>query len=120
MRENPKTKMEHPERSEATFGREVGAAEIRKLRAKRRGVPGIWFGLGMLGLIGWAVTVPTLLGVLLGVFIDRHYQSQGQEQETHSWTLALLLIGLFLGCLNAWHWVAKEEKNIREEEKKDE
>ena len=28
----------------------------------------------------------------------------------------LLLLGLVLGCLNAWHWVAKEEKKIRQEQ----
>jgi ATP synthase protein I len=100
---------------EAEFGRKVGAVELRKLRAKRRGARDIWFGLGTFGMVGWAVAVPTLLGVLLGVFIDSHYPG------VHSWALSLLIIGLFLGCLNAWHWVAKEEKAIRdEEEKKDE
>jgi ATP synthase protein I len=28
----------------------------------------------------------------------------------------LLVIGLFVGCLNAWHWLAREEKAIREDE----
>jgi ATP synthase protein I len=103
------------ESRETAFSRKIGALETRKLRAKRRGVQDVWFGLGMFGLIGWAVAIPALLGVLLGVFIDKHYPG------THSWTLSLLIIGLFAGCLNAWHWVAKEEKAIREdEEKKDE
>ena len=100
---------------DAAFSQKVGAAEIRKLTAKRRGVQGIWLGLGMFGLIGWAVAIPTLLGTLLGAWIDRRYPG------VHSWTLSLLIVGLFLGCLNAWHWVAKEEKAIRkDEEKKDE
>ena len=112
MPENSKTRSES---REAAFSRKVGALEVRKLRARRRSVQGIWFGLGMFGLIGWAVAIPTLLGVLLGVFIDKQYPG------IHSWTLSLLIIGLFIGCLNAWHWVAKEEKAIREdEEKKDE
>jgi ATP synthase protein I len=29
--------------------------------------------------------------------------------------LALLMAGLVIGCLNAWHWVAAEDKTIREE-----
>ena len=66
----------------------------------------------MFGLIGWSVAIPTLLGVLLGAFIDKH------NPGTHSWTLSFLIIGLFIGCLNAWHWVAKEEKAIRDEEEK--
>lgn len=101
-----------PKEQQADFTRKVATLEVRKLRAQRRGVQGIWFGLGMFGLIGWAVAVPTLLGVVLGVFIDNHYPG------THSWTLSLLIIGLFLGCLNAWHWLAKEEKAIREDEEK--
>ena len=90
-----------------TFARKVGAVEARKLRAKRRGARDIWFGVGMFGLIGWSVAIPTLLGVLLGVFMDKLFPG------THSWTLSLLIVGLFVGCLNAWHWVAKEEKAIR-------
>lgn len=109
MRENPETP---PNRSEDAFSRQIGAIEARKLEAKRRGVQGIWLGLGMFGLIGWAVSIPTLLGVLLGAFIDRHYPG------VHSWTLSLLIVGLFLGCLNAWHWVVKEGKAIREDGKK--
>jgi len=97
------------------LGQEVGTKAARMLKAKRRGVPGIWLGIGMFGLVGWSVAIPTLLGVLLGVYIDKHYPG------VHSWTLTLLIVGLLIGCLNAWHWVAKEEKAIREdEEKKDE
>ena len=61
----------------------------------RGGVQGIWPGVGMFGLIGWAVAIPTLLGTLLGVWIDQHYPG------VHSWTLSLLIVGLCLGCLNA-------------------
>jgi ATP synthase protein I len=107
MRESPETKSAS---READFSRKIGALEARKVKAKRRGVQGIWLGLGMFGLVGWTVTVPTLLGVLLGLWIDRHYPG------IHSWTLSFLIIGLFIGCLNAWYWVAKEEKAIREDE----
>jgi ATP synthase protein I len=108
MSEDPKLS----ESREAAFSQKVGAAEARKLRTKRRGVQGIWLGLGMFGLIGWSIAIPTVLGVFLGAFIDKHYPG------IHSWTLTLLIVGLFIGCLNAWHWVAKEEKAIREEEEK--
>ena len=112
MSDKPRITSESPE---AAFQRKVSAAEVRKLKSKRRGVQGFWPGLGMFGLIGWAVAIPTFLGVLLGVYIDGHFPG------VHSWTLSLLIVGLFLGCMNAWHWVAKEEKAIREdEEAKDE
>jgi ATP synthase protein I len=112
MRDNPEPASET---REDALCHEIAAAETRKLRTKRRGVQGIWLGLGMFGLIGWSIAIPTLMGTLLGVFIDEHYPG------VHSWTLTLLIIGLFIGCLNAWHWVAREEKAIREdEENKDE
>src|ERR1039458_2215218 len=97
------------------FSREVGAKAARKLKARRNSTRGVWFGLGMMGLIGWPVVVPTLLGAWLGIWMDKRHPG------SHSWTLMLLVIGLVIGCLNAWHWVTKEGKEIREEpEDKDE
>ena len=26
----------------------------------------------------------------------------------------MLIIGLLIGCLNAWHWVTKEDKEMQE------
>ncbi len=89
--------------SGSTLAGAVGAKAARKLVA-RRSTQGVWYGLGMMGLIGWSVVVPTLAGAALGVWLD-HRHAAG-----HSWTLALLVAGLSLGCLNAWHWVAKEDK----------
>ena len=101
-----------PERMSAkdstAFSREIGANAARKLKA-RKSTQGVWFGLGMTGLIGWSVVVPTLAGVALGIWLDKHHSG------SHSWTLMLLVIGLAIGCLNAWHWVAKEDKAMRED-----
>ncbi len=68
-----------------------------------------WFGLGMLGVIGWSVTVPTLLGAMLGLWLDRHHPG------AHSWTLALLVAGLIFGCANAWRWVSDQNAAIHRE-----
>lgn len=88
------------------FGRQLADKLARKLDAQRRPTPIVWSGLGMMGLIGWSVTVPTLLGAALGAWMDRHYP------QGHSWTLALLAGGLALGCWNAWHWVARENREM--------
>jgi ATP synthase protein I len=104
---------DHPEFKPANdgtaFSREVRAKAARKLRA-RKSNQGVWFGLGMMGLIGWSVVVPTLLGAALGIWLDNRHPG------THSWTLTLLIAGLVIGCLNAWHWVDKEDKEMREEQ----
>jgi len=92
-----------------SFADQVGQKAGRKLKARRSGDRGVWFGLGMMGLIGWSVTVPTLLGAALGIWLDKHHAG------AHPWTLALLFVGLSIGCLNAWHWVAQEERAMRED-----
>lgn len=95
---------------DTAFSDQVAAKAALKLKARRRAGQGIWFGLGMMGLIGWSVVVPTLLGAALGLWLDEHHSGK------LSWTLALLMAGLTLGCLNAWHWVAKEDKAIHEDQ----
>lgn len=89
-----------------SFAQQIGADAARKLKARRNPAPGLWFGLGVMGLIGWSVAIPTLLGAALGLWLDRHHPGK------HSWTLALLVAGLCLGCFNAWHWVANEQQII--------
>jgi ATP synthase protein I len=98
------------EKGRTTFSQEVGAKAARKLKARRHATQGVWFGLGMMGLIGWSVAVPTLLGAALGLWLDNRHSG------TYSWTLALLVAGLAIGCVNAWHWVAKEDQAMREEQ----
>ena len=58
-------------RASPTLADQVGAKASRKLKARRSGTPGVWFGLGMMGLIGWSVAVPTLLGAGLGLWLDQ-------------------------------------------------
>jgi ATP synthase protein I len=91
----------------STLAGQIGAKAARKLKA-RKSKSGVWFGLGMMGLIGWSVVVPTLLGAALGVWLDKHHPG------THPWTLALMVVGLTVGCLNAWYWVAQQDKAMRD------
>jgi ATP synthase protein I len=91
----------------------IGPKAARKIHARRNSKQGIWFGLGTMGLIGWSIVVPTLIGAALGRWLDKNFSSQ------HSWTLALLIAGLALGCVQAWHWVATENKTINEEQESD-
>lgn len=85
---------------------QVGGAAARKLKARRDPAPGVWFGLGTMGLIGWSIVVPTLLGTALGAWLDHRYPGR------HAWTLALLVAGLTLGCFNAWRWVARQDDQM--------
>lgn len=91
------------------FEDEIAAKEARKIKAQRGKSRGIWFGLGMMGVIGWSVAVPALMGVLVGVWIDINYPGP------ISWALTFLFVGLAVGCVNAWYWIKKEQKEIEED-----
>ncbi|NLA27360.1 MAG: hypothetical protein GX878_08200 [Firmicutes bacterium] len=83
---------------------EVGGKAARRIRAQRTRNRGVWFGLGMFGLVGWTVAIYTVLGVFLGTWLDRRWPLG------FSWTLSLLLAGLAAGALNAWYWIKKESR----------
>lgn len=90
------------------FAAQAGSQATRKLKARRHAAEGVWLGLGMMGMVGWSVAVPTVLGAALGLWLDQRWPGG------RSWTLALLVAGLVLGCLNAWRWVDKEHKAMRD------
>jgi ATP synthase protein I len=56
-----------------------------------------WQGLGLVGAVGWMVSLPAVLGALLGRWLDARFASGV------FWTLSLLAAGLALGCGSAWH-----------------
>lgn len=76
------------------------------LRAQKIHKRSIWSGMGLFGMIGWSVVVPSLLGAALGKWLDKKWPAH------FSWTLALLIAGLMAGCWNAWNWVAKENTEM--------
>lgn len=65
-------------------------------------------GLGAFGVIGWSVAVPTVVGALLGIWLDKAYP------QSFSWPVALILGGIVLGVMVAWEWIARQQ---REEER---
>ena len=84
------------------FVRRIEAKADRKLKAQRPADQTLILGLRMSGMVAWSVVIPTLLGAVLGSWWDRRHPGP------HSWTLALLMAGLVIGCGNAWYWVSRE------------
>ncbi len=87
------------------FSDEVARKEKRKLKGQHQ-KSSAWSGLGMMGMIGWSVAVPSLLGAALGIWLDKRHP------QSFSWTLSLLFVGIVTGCIIAWHWVDKEDKEM--------
>lgn len=93
-----------------SFENVVGNKEERKLQAKRE-KKSVWYGLGLFGMVGWSIVVPTIMGAAVGMWLDKNYKND------FSWTLSLLVAGLMLGCLIAWNWIEKEDKEIHKKNK---
>ena len=91
--------------AENRMGETVGKKAIRKLRARRGKERDAWFWLGMFGLVGWSVAIPSVAGIALGLWLDERYPGQP------SWTITFLIIGVAVGCLNAWYWIKQESED---------
>lgn len=81
----------------------IGRREARKLAARERPQT-IASWLGTFGMVGWSVAIPALMGVALGRVLDTG------RAGGPSWTLTLLILGMAVGCANAWHWIHTESR----------
>jgi ATP synthase protein I len=71
----------------------------RLQRWQREGDPSVARRLAEIGVLGWIIVVPMLLGVFVGRWLDRTFNSG------LFWTAPLLMLGLALGCWSAWKWM---------------
>ncbi len=75
--------------------RRAGSAQ----RWLRDGEPSLAKQFAAVGVLGWIIVVPTLLGVWIGRLVDR-WLSSGI-----TFTAALLFCGVVLGGWSAWRWM---------------
>ncbi len=62
-------------------------------------------GLGVFGVIGWSVALPTVAGAFLGMWLNR------VAPQSFSWPMALILGGAVVGAMVAWSWIDKSRDN---------
>jgi len=58
--------------------------------------------VGQIGVLGWIIVTPTLIGLFLGRWIDRH------AGTGIFWSAPLLLVGVSIGFWGAWRWMHKQ------------
>jgi ATP synthase protein I len=68
----------------------------RRERWQREGERSLAQNLAMIGALGWTIVTPTLIGLFVGRWLDRTFDSG------IFWTLSLLVLGLAIGCTLAW------------------
>ncbi|MGO9360970.1 MAG: AtpZ/AtpI family protein [Xanthobacteraceae bacterium] len=71
----------------------------RQQRWMREGDPSVSRRLAQIGVLGWIIVVPLLIGVFAGHWLDQKFNSG------LFWTAPLLMLGLALGCWSAWKWI---------------
>ncbi len=91
------------------FQERVNSKERRKLHAQKHDKQSVLQGFSVFGIIGWSVAIPTVISIFIGLWLDERYPGQ------RSYTLAFLIAGILLGCLNAWYWVSRKMKEIDED-----
>ena len=84
--------------SEEELLEKIKKDSAKKIKSKEEGKE-IMFGLGTFGIVGWSIAIPTILGIAIGVYLDRN------TPQSFSWTITLLFAGVTLGSFNAWYWI---------------
>jgi ATP synthase protein I len=83
------------------------AAAVRKQHERRKqwleeGEPSVVRFVGQIGVLGWIIVAPTLIGLFVGRWLD-------QKLGTGIfWSAPLLLVGVVIGCWSAWRWMHKQ------------
>lgn len=81
------------------------AARRERERARLGGEvpePSLGARLGQIGVLGWAIVMPMLLGVLLGRWADRAFGTG------IFFTAPAILVGAVIGLWSAWKWMHRQ------------
>ncbi len=84
------------------LARAVKTRRTRRDGWRREGERAMGRNLAMIGVLGWTVVAPTLLGLFAGRWLDRRLHSG------IFWTLSLFAVGLITGCLLGWKWIHRQ------------
>lgn len=71
----------------------------RNARWLREGDMSVGRRLAQIGVLGWIIVAPMLLGVFVGRWIDGHFGTG------LFWTAPLLMLGLGIGGWLGWKWM---------------
>ncbi|MDR6207958.1 AtpZ/AtpI family protein [Paraburkholderia graminis] len=94
--------------SEDTLAAAAQEAARRAARAREVPEPSLGSRLGQIGILGWAIVLPTLLGLALGRWLDRIFATRV------FFSAPLLMAGAALGFWSAWKWMHRQQGEHRD------
>lgn len=92
----------HDPHEDRLAGAAQQAAE-RAARGREEPEPSLGYRLGQIGILGWAIILPTLLGLALGHWLDRSFGTRV------FFSAPLLMVGAAVGLWSAWKWMHHQQ-----------
>ena len=74
----------------------------RQQRWLKEGEPSVVRFVGQIGVLGWIIVTPTLIGLFVGRWLDHKFGTG------IFWSAPLLLVGVVVGFWSAWRWMHKQ------------
>ena len=74
----------------------------RQAKGRADPEPSLGTRLGQIGVLGWAVIVPTLLFLFIGRWLDRSFATG------IFFSAPLLMLGAAIGLWSAWRWMHRQ------------
>lgn len=90
------------------MARAARQAVQRGRHAQEEPEPSLGSRLGQIGILGWTIVVPTLLGLALGHWLDRHFGTGV------FFSAPLLMTGAAIGLWFAWKWMHRQTRRDRQ------
>lgn len=80
----------------------VRKKQERQVRWLSEGEPSMARFVGQIGILGWIIVAPTLLGLFIGRWLD------GLFASGIFWSAALLTLGVAIGFWSGWRWMHRQ------------
>jgi ATP synthase protein I len=80
-------------------------AVARERNARDEPEPSLGSRLGQIGILGWSIVVPTLLGLAIGHWLDKRFHTGV------FFAAPLLMAGAAFGLWSAWKWMHRQTRS---------
>jgi ATP synthase protein I len=82
-------------------------AATRDEEGRRVGEPSLGSRLAQIGVLGWAIVVPALIGAFAGRWLDRRFATG------IFFSAPAIMLGAAIGFHTAWKWMHRSRGDIR-------